>query len=82
MRTPFFAALLSASIVWTPLSIEAAWPALARTASTSRSHVQFNGMRVDAGLTRTDPSGCLLHATEPGLVAPNADTVKVINNDA
>jgi len=23
-----------------------------------------------------------LHATEPGLVAPNADPVKVINNDA
>ena len=27
-------------------------------------------------------TGHLLHATEPGLVAPNADTVKVINNDA
>jgi hypothetical protein len=39
-------------------------------------------MRVDAGLASTDPSGCLLHATEPGLVAPNADTVKVIDNDA
>jgi DNA-binding response OmpR family regulator len=61
---------------------EAARPAPARTASTSRSRVQVNGTRVDAFLTSTDPSGCLLQATEPRLVAPHADTVKVINNDA
>jgi hypothetical protein len=41
----------------TPL--EAAQPVLARTASPTRSRVQFNGMSADAAFSGIDPSGCV-----------------------
>jgi hypothetical protein len=40
-------------------SSEAARPALARTASTWRSRVQYNGMSAQAGFSVIDPSGCV-----------------------
>ncbi len=40
-------------------SSEAARPGLARTASTSRSRIQYKGVSAEAGFSVIDPSGCV-----------------------